>query len=306
MSTTPERDAGALPPAGWYPDPAQDRSRRHDRRFWDGTDWTPQVADGALVTTDPLPPPRPDTRTALPGRAAWVALAGFVVAQLLALTGLWLGVQLAPDTLLVRLLLSQAGLWTGLLGACTYASRRWGTGSLRADFGLTMKLGDVGRGLLIALGARIASAVVVGVLLALAPRLVGTNSGIFEIAEGDRAALLVLAALAVIGAPLVEETFFRGLLLQSLRCRLGAALAVPVQGVAFALTHYTPSIGWGNVGLLLGLVVAGVALGMSAEHYRRLGPSIWAHAAFNAMPVVFLLAGGDLVPVPSQPPAPGS
>src|SRR5215510_7891631 len=41
-------------PAGWYPDP----SARHERRYWDGTDWTAQVSDGGVAATD-LPSARP-------------------------------------------------------------------------------------------------------------------------------------------------------------------------------------------------------------------------------------------------------
>ncbi len=35
---------------GWYPDPEQ----RHQHRFWDGTQWTDQVADQGTQTKDPL------------------------------------------------------------------------------------------------------------------------------------------------------------------------------------------------------------------------------------------------------------
>ncbi len=35
-------------PAGWYADPAG----RHERRYWDGTDWTSMVSDGAVTATD--------------------------------------------------------------------------------------------------------------------------------------------------------------------------------------------------------------------------------------------------------------
>lgn len=38
--------------AGWHPDPGG----RHQFRWWDGTRWTDQVADGNTVGTDPLPP----------------------------------------------------------------------------------------------------------------------------------------------------------------------------------------------------------------------------------------------------------
>src|SRR5262249_31360559 len=35
-------------PAGWYHDP----SARHERRYWDGTDWTAHVSDGGIAATD--------------------------------------------------------------------------------------------------------------------------------------------------------------------------------------------------------------------------------------------------------------
>ena len=35
-------------PAGWYTDP----SARHERRYWDGTDWTAHVSDGGVTATD--------------------------------------------------------------------------------------------------------------------------------------------------------------------------------------------------------------------------------------------------------------
>ena len=37
-------------PAGWYPDPTS----RHQNRWFDGTDWTDQVADGQTVGVDPV------------------------------------------------------------------------------------------------------------------------------------------------------------------------------------------------------------------------------------------------------------
>lgn len=39
--------------AGWYEDPAG----RHERRYWDGSQWTDQAADGSLVLLDPLAAP---------------------------------------------------------------------------------------------------------------------------------------------------------------------------------------------------------------------------------------------------------
>ncbi|HET9769516.1 MAG TPA: DUF2510 domain-containing protein, partial [Acidimicrobiia bacterium] len=37
-------------PAGWYPDP----TGRHQNRWFDGDDWTDQIADGQTVGVDPV------------------------------------------------------------------------------------------------------------------------------------------------------------------------------------------------------------------------------------------------------------
>ena len=44
---------GAAPPPAWYADPAG----RHAHRYWDGTQWTPHVADGEQTAYDPLEGP---------------------------------------------------------------------------------------------------------------------------------------------------------------------------------------------------------------------------------------------------------
>lgn len=41
------------PPAGWYPDP----SGRHHYRFFTGHDWTADVVDNGVHSTEPLPTP---------------------------------------------------------------------------------------------------------------------------------------------------------------------------------------------------------------------------------------------------------
>jgi hypothetical protein len=42
--------AAAATPAGWNPDP----SGRHQHRWWDGTRWTPAVADNGVTSDDPI------------------------------------------------------------------------------------------------------------------------------------------------------------------------------------------------------------------------------------------------------------
>jgi hypothetical protein len=52
IPSTPAPSA-PLPPAQWYPDP----TGRHQHRYWDGTQWTSQVADDGRTASDPIDGP---------------------------------------------------------------------------------------------------------------------------------------------------------------------------------------------------------------------------------------------------------
>ena len=41
---------GSVRPAQWHPDP----SGRHQHRLWDGTQWSDQVSDDGVISTDPV------------------------------------------------------------------------------------------------------------------------------------------------------------------------------------------------------------------------------------------------------------
>jgi hypothetical protein len=96
----------------------------------------------------------------------------------------------------------------------------------------------------------------------------------------------VIAVLTVVVVPVVEELFFRGLVLRSL-LRLfagagpvvGVALAVVADGVVFGLAHF-------ELLQLLGLAVFGTVLSLMAYKLRRLGPGIFAHGMFNLMAIL--------------------
>jgi membrane protease YdiL (CAAX protease family) len=95
-----------------------------------------------------------------------------------------------------------------------------------------------------------------------------------------------IAVLTVVVVPVIEELFFRGLLLRSLLklfqpagTFLGPALAVTLSGVVFGLAHF-------ELLQLLGLAVFGVVLSLMAYKFKRLGPSIFAHATFNLLAVL--------------------
>jgi uncharacterized protein len=108
----------------------------------------------------------------------------------------------------------------------------------------------------------------------------------------DRALYLTLAAVAIVAAPIVEELFFRGLLLSALRSRLAAPLAIAVQALVFGAYHASPGYGWDNIGLVLILAGVGVVFGVAAQWSRRLGPGMVGHALINATVFVVLLARG--------------
>jgi len=287
------------PPAAWYPDP----SGVGEHRYWDGSAWTPGVVIGGQVLERPMPwpPVRPveqqlpaspdagDGRVTLPPRAALYALAGFVIGL-----AAGIGLALAGDALdlpgIVILALNLTGLWAGLLGAAVLASRRWGTGSLGRDYGLRVRPNDVGWGALIALGARFAGGLVLLVFVALSDRFGEVDQGVFdEVERTDAGVFLVLAFFTVIGAPLVEELFFRGLLLRSLTGALGANAAIAVQAGLFGLAHFNPLLGVANVALVAVITVAGLIFGLTA-HRRGIGRSIVAHACFNLVTVLVVAA----------------
>jgi membrane protease YdiL (CAAX protease family) len=87
--------------------------------------------------------------------------------------------------------------------------------------------------------------------------------------------LVGLIAIVVIGAPVVEELMYRGLLQGAARRRLNDVVAVVAVAAFFALIHFR----WVE---LPGLFIFGLVLGVCALRTRRLGMSIVAHMAFNA------------------------
>jgi membrane protease YdiL (CAAX protease family) len=87
--------------------------------------------------------------------------------------------------------------------------------------------------------------------------------------------IVLLVVVVVIGAPLVEELVYRGLLQRSMSAVLGVVPALVVMSIWFALMHPTP-VEWP------GLVVAGALFGAGLALTGRIGPSILTHAAFNA------------------------
>jgi membrane protease YdiL (CAAX protease family) len=98
--------------------------------------------------------------------------------------------------------------------------------------------------------------------------------------------VLLIAALAVFVAPICEEVFFRGLLLNALHQRIAWPVAILLQGLVFGFIH-TFGVGHAVIASVLGL-----ALGSVYVWRKTLITPICMHAYQNAAAsaVAFLLA----------------
>ncbi|MEO5680555.1 MAG: CPBP family intramembrane glutamic endopeptidase [Acidimicrobiales bacterium] len=183
------------------------------------------------------------------------------------------------------------GLWVGFLVLPVLWSR--GHGGPRRLLGLSARWVDLPLGLAVGLGS---SGAATGLsTLVLTKRqtddLEIKAREIIDRAHGGPAVALLVLVLCV-GTPIAEEVFFRGLLFRSLHRLAGVVVAALLGGLVFGLVHYDPSPVDAVVVVvqlaLLGLF--GLALCILAHRTGRLGAGFVAHAAFNAVTVVTLLA----------------
>jgi len=95
----------------------------------------------------------------------------------------------------------------------------------------------------------------------------------------------MLALLVVVAAPLAEETFFRGFLLQGLARRFTFWPAAVVSSAVFALAH----VSWQ---LYVPIFVLGLAFAWLFWRTGSLWASIAAHATINATSLFVALTLG--------------
>ena len=204
------------------------------------------------------------------------AVAGWLIGQLLAgsVVSSPRGGKPIP---LGTLVAGELALWAGFVGAVVLARRL-----LAGEFGLRARWSDASY----ALVGLVAQLVVVPAIYAPLHDLISRGKLEKPVHRATDAVhgggLVLLVVVLVVGAPIVEELFFRGLVLGALRSRLSDGWAVVVSAVAFGLGHV-------ELVQLPALVVLGVALGYLAVRTGRLGPGMWAHAAFNAVAVAAII-----------------
>ena len=101
----------------------------------------------------------------------------------------------------------------------------------------------------------------------------------------DNRALVVMAGiLAVLAAPVAEETFFRGFLFGGLTKRLGIFGAALASGFLFSLAHAQPTT-------LIPFTFIGIVLAWSYVYTGSIWTNIGAHLIFNLISFSISLAG---------------
>jgi hypothetical protein len=164
-------------------------------------------------------------------------------------------------------------------------SRRKGIGTLRADFGFVVDLARDWATIAMGFGLEIAAGIALFPITHFVHHTPQQVVHDLDTAHGPKLVILVVTAIVV--APVVEELFFRGLLLRALQRRVSAPLAVAIAALAFGLTHLLFDFGAGAV--LPALIGLGLLSGCLAVRTGNLSRSILLHAGFNLVAVLAVL-----------------
>ncbi|HYN73098.1 MAG TPA: type II CAAX endopeptidase family protein [Nakamurella sp.] len=204
----------------------------------------------------------------------------------------------------VLALLSLMATWIALVATSWWACRRHGTGSPVRDLGLSFRWPDLWIGVLAGLGLRI-GVMIIAVIAASITRYQGGASSNLPVELTAGTGMLIITAVAVtLLAPLVEELFFRGLLLRSAleslnrrayRPRLANPItrihiAVLTSAALFAVIHLSEAdSAFSATVLFLSLSLVGWVNARLTLWSNRLGPAIVSHAVFNGTALILLL-----------------
>lgn len=176
-----------------------------------------------------------------------------------------------------------AGLWVGFGVAIVYAHRRGQLVPLKGAW--RPRRIDVAY---VALGVGLQIVVGLAYLPFHFKNMDTPVNHLFGSAHGTSFALL--AVMTVLGAPLMEEWLFRGVIFRALDIgmssrwgRSGTVVAVVVSGFIFAAAHAE----WLQ---LPGLFFLGVVLAVIVKRTQRLLPAMLTHVGFNALTMASLIS----------------
>lgn len=211
------------------------------------------------------------------GYAAAIVVSAVAASAALSVTGDTDGVA--------AVLAGQVGFWVVLVATVLYAGPPR-AGAMSDRLALRFRWADLPVGVVI--GAAIQLVLVPALYLPFGgliddDQLSGPARDLFEGLSG--AGLVAMAVGVIVVAPVVEELFFRGLLLGAMRRRWGTVAAVTGSSLVFGATHFQPL-------QFPALALAGAVFAMAAVRTGRLGPAVAVHAGFNATTFVALVLLG--------------
>ena len=175
--------------------------------------------------------------------------------------------------------LSVLCLWMPFVVALVVVSRRWGQDQFSRDFKVHLRWVDLA-GLPIGIASQL---LLVPLIYWPLQRIWPDAFSSDEIEQRARELwdkahggwIVVLVVVVALGAPVIEELVYRGLILQALQSRLNDWLALIISAAWFALIHLQPVE-------LPGLFAFALVLGICFQRTGRLGMSVMAHIGFNA------------------------
>jgi membrane protease YdiL (CAAX protease family) len=194
----------------------------------------------------------------------------------------------APTALVV--LVGTTLPWLALAGWPLIATSRRGNGP-RIDLGLRLTWADTGWGVMTGVAGLLLAGIAALITQLFEPELSSAaGEAAAELQESSgRLAIMVFALMVMVGAPIVEELFFRGLFFSALRKRgVGAVLTIVITGVVFAGFHFEPT-------RFLVLLPTGILLGWVRWRTGSTGAAMVAHGVVNAPGAIVLLVGVPLV-----------
>lgn len=189
-------------------------------------------------------------------------------------------VDLAP---IPTLFVAVAAAWAAYLTGAWWASNQSGTGSMVEDYAISLRATDL-IGIPIGIGTQL---VLVPLLYDGLVRLFPdtfTEEQITRNAErlagrAEGIGVFLLIVMVCVGAPIVEEIVYRGMLQGAFATRLDDLWAMVVVALWFMLIHFRPVE-------YPGLLVFALVVGVLRMRTGRLGMPILTHIAFNATGLV--------------------
>lgn len=131
----------------------------------------------------------------------------------------------------------------------------------------------------------------IGVAMALEKTLPHTETDLERFLKMGTSVRIMVAVLAVVTAPLIEEIVYRGVVYSSVERLTGKGAAVVFVTLLFTLVH-VPQY-WGSVAAITAIVSLSFALTLLRAWTGKLLPCVVTHLVYNAVQAVALLVAPE-------------